>query len=477
MIVATRRTVLGLPDFSPRQMHGLAVWLRSDQGVLSDGASQFTAANSESLSHADDATLNVTTSDFSLAVWVKTSAAAASGLIAKRDRSGNNPGYALEMAADGTVTVTICDGSGAPIVATSTSTVNDNAWHFIAAVADRDGNASLSIDGGAAQGATSISAQALTLLNTRTFYIGAGDSAGLERYLTGALALPALWKKLLTTDEITSLYNSGTGLAYGDLSGSLLTSLISYWNLDEPSGTRVDSHGDNDLTDNNTVTAAVGPNTHAATDGAAISQWTDQSGQAKNATQTTAANRPVFKAAIVNSRPVTRLDGSDDFLAASLGFAPAPFTVILVTTQRTYTAFPAFVSEYSGSSAGYLALGANTDATHQLAISRTGQATASSNLTQTQDVWDVVSYYSAVGVSAGAVDVEIRQNGVAASATVSLTSLSTNATINIGASKNGTADWLNGDIAEIIIYSRLLSAGERQRVERYLGRKYAVGVS
>jgi len=39
---------------------------------------------------------------------------------------------------------------------------------------------------------------------------------------------------------------------------SLLTNLVSYWKLDETSGTRVDSHGSNNLTDNNTVLSATG---------------------------------------------------------------------------------------------------------------------------------------------------------------------------------------------------------------------------
>lgn len=41
-------------------------------------------------------------------------------------------------------------------------------------------------------------------------------------------------------------------------SGTLLNNLISWWPMDETSGTRVDSHGANDLTDNNTVTYAAG---------------------------------------------------------------------------------------------------------------------------------------------------------------------------------------------------------------------------
>jgi len=39
---------------------------------------------------------------------------------------------------------------------------------------------------------------------------------------------------------------------------SLATDLVSYWELEEASGTRFDSHGANDLTDNNTVGQATG---------------------------------------------------------------------------------------------------------------------------------------------------------------------------------------------------------------------------
>lgn len=45
---------------------------------------------------------------------------------------------------------------------------------------------------------------------------------------------------------------------------SLLTGLVSYWNLDEQSGTRDDAVGSNDLTDNNTVGYVAGKNGNAA---------------------------------------------------------------------------------------------------------------------------------------------------------------------------------------------------------------------
>ena len=57
-------------------------------------------------------------------------------------------------------------------------------------------------------------------------------------------------------------------------SGStLLDGLVSYWALEETSGTRYDSVGDNDLTDNNTVGYAAGKHNNAASFVAANSEY------------------------------------------------------------------------------------------------------------------------------------------------------------------------------------------------------------
>jgi len=51
-------------------------------------------------------------------------------------------------------------------------------------------------------------------------------------------------------------YSVNTG-AFGN-HATLANDLVSYWKLQETSGTRVDSRGSNDLTDNNTVASAAG---------------------------------------------------------------------------------------------------------------------------------------------------------------------------------------------------------------------------
>ena len=78
----------------------------------------------------------------------------------------------------------------------------------------------------------------------------------------GRLASVGFWKRLLTAAERTEMINSGSGMAYSDLTTAHKVSLTAYWNLDEASGNAIDSHvgdGSLDLTDNNTVTAAGGP--------------------------------------------------------------------------------------------------------------------------------------------------------------------------------------------------------------------------
>ena len=85
-----------------------------------------------------------------------------------------------------------------------------------------------------------------------------GRSAG-GVILAGGLSLQALPK---TFEE--QLRSFTTTPAPPNVASSLLTSLISYWTLDEASGTRNDTHGTNHLSDNNTVTQASGKLGNAA---------------------------------------------------------------------------------------------------------------------------------------------------------------------------------------------------------------------
>lgn len=84
-----------------------------------------------------------------------------------------------------------------------------------------------------------------------------GTNMDFDSYLDASLAFVGFYNAVLSSSTIQSLYNSGTPKTYTDLTSGDKTSLVSWWNLSEASGSRVDSHGSNDLADNNTVGSEI----------------------------------------------------------------------------------------------------------------------------------------------------------------------------------------------------------------------------
>jgi hypothetical protein len=71
----------------------------------------------------------------------------------------------------------------------------------------------------------------------------------------------ARWDRLLTTAERSFLFNSGRGVSFFEVLAyqpSLLTDLVSYWQLSEGSGIRYDWWGNNLLSPNFTLTTTTG---------------------------------------------------------------------------------------------------------------------------------------------------------------------------------------------------------------------------
>lgn len=86
------------------------------------------------------------------------------------------------------------------------------------------------------------------------------DAFNASRYFDGLIDELSVWSRVVTSAERAELYNAGEGLDFDlwDVAYDLTDSLLSYWELEEASGTRVDSHGTNDLTDNNSVGSTTG---------------------------------------------------------------------------------------------------------------------------------------------------------------------------------------------------------------------------
>jgi alpha-tubulin suppressor-like RCC1 family protein len=193
------------------------------------------------------------------------------------------------------------------------------------------------------------------------------------------------------------------------------------------------------------------------TDGSGnVSTWADQSAAHNDLSQASASARPLLVPDAVNGLPVLRFDGSDDFVN---------FTTRLTTIR---TVFWVVKKDTAATTAARFLLG-DTSTWH-----------FHSDL---DTIWH--STYTSASIKNGQTFV----NGEAVDGTTTLmpttpsvVSLVTTGNVtaaNFSLDRNGTTTvetWW-GDLAELVIYNRVLSAAERASVEAYLIAKYQIGAT
>jgi len=196
--------------------------------------------------------------------------------------------------------------------------------------------------------------------------------------------------------------------------------------------------------------------TSTTTDGVAISQWNDQSGNGHHLVQATGGNQPLYKAAIQNGLPVVRFDGVDDFIQLAFAF-PAPWYLFAVARFRAvYTAdVNIFCGAGATPSAFYRAGGLATQIWNGTGACATYNA-------GTPESWHVYGVWA----SAGAQEQRIDGAVVATDTSASMNAPGGVAIPNAGASTSTI------DAGEYILLSAQPSAGDRTSTETYLKNRW-----
>lgn len=233
----------------------------STGGYFEGTAATTVAGSSESLSSADDADFDTSGGIWTIATWFKTSTLAATQVLWAHGTDNAN-WHHLELSTAGTLSY-IVQAANVDVVTvvSAAAIITTNTWYHIA-VRENGDTYSIIVDG-VDQTATGGTDTSRSANYTGTFYIGADALNAV--YSTGTFTDFAMWKTYAVTNaELDSL---ACGLPIQQ------TGLVSYWKLDEASGTRVDSIGNNDLTDNNTVTSGTGQSGNAASFASANSEY------------------------------------------------------------------------------------------------------------------------------------------------------------------------------------------------------------
>lgn len=209
-----------------------------------------------------------------------------------------------------------------------------------------------------------------------------------------------------------------------------------------------------------------------------IETWTTNNNEFLFVTQPTAANRPTLVNNVINGKPVVRFDGVNDYFDGGdiLDISSGGHTVFIIGKSNNANGSFYAKSVYAGQPNRYALL---FDAGKILNLLHSNTAIPLYGNTNS-NAFEL--YCSQVATNLG--KIFFYQN----SSKVTEGNFSLNYNFNsiynfiIGAYNNATGTippiaglYLNGDIAEIIIYNRPLAQLERQEIENYLRMKYFPG--
>lgn len=206
-------------------------------------------------------------------------------------------------------------------------------------------------------------------------------------------------------------------------------------------------------------------------DGDALTTWVDQSGVGNNVTQATTANKPLYKTNIVNSLPVVRFDGSNDFMSVATPVITGGAYSMFIVFKSTITA--ARINPfYVGSNSGVDGYGFEIDIGGLRNIIHRGIAfLVGGSATTNFEIW------AAIRTTTGPL-AALYINGTDDSVTNGTSAIVTPTAITVvGAIDNLATNPLPGDISEIIVYDSALSDANRDSIETYLGTKYNITVA
>jgi len=205
-------------------------------------------------------------------------------------------------------------------------------------------------------------------------------------------------------------------------------------------------------------------------DGDTFTQWTDKSNFAHNANPTGGATtRPLFKTSILNSLSVVRFDGTNDCLSINpVAWAQSLSGMTIITVSK-YT-------DTSGTktltTTDQEDMGIFIDTNYK--VSMAGASADTSTAADTSFHIHTLKFDGTQSDNATRLVYRIDKadTSLTFTGTVGATTSASNGTIFIGCDDG--SEFLNGDVAEFLMFNKALSSAEITGVENYLSTKWGL---
>ena len=128
-------------------------------------------------------------------------------ILWKGTSAGSGKWFNLRLDSTGVIQAFIDDGSLGAQMASSNTSVEDNQWHHIAAVFDRDAGAQIYIDGNPDGALADISDNTGSIVTADSLGIGCKEITGVpSNFFDGTIAEVAIYNRALTTSEVKQLH-------------------------------------------------------------------------------------------------------------------------------------------------------------------------------------------------------------------------------------------------------------------------------
>lgn len=185
----------------------------STTGIVGSAAN-FVAASSDSLSRADNTDLRLSGTDASITLWVKLTSKTAESMLVSKWNSGFDLEYGItyQQSTD-RFRFAVGNGSANFIVLANTfGSPSTGVWYFLQARIDNTAKTIEICVNNTGWDSTSFTG---TVKNgTNTFYVGRRVPGASPNYADAAIDEVSIWKRKLTDDEFSFLYNGGSGRSY-----------------------------------------------------------------------------------------------------------------------------------------------------------------------------------------------------------------------------------------------------------------------
>lgn len=427
--------------FSPDNIAGLTQWLKADAGVYSSASAYFDGSNSRL--NAGKALADPAAGDFYIAYWIyNISNVGGTNIYAAQGWDGTGGSNQFAVFIDNFAMI----DSGGNLRYNTISALGTGAWFFCELVYSASGVFQYYVN-------NSLVSTLNYKMSVTPGFFNFGSAGG--RRVNANYDCVGVWSRILSGAERTALYNGGAGLSYAGLSAGLKVGLTSYYNMDEKSGNRADSHGSNTLTLTlGSVGFAAGLANGLATNNSAVVFWDDQSANNYDAVQATLSKFPTYVTNSQNGLPAIIFDSSDDVLAATgINLAP-PYTLYMACKPNNAN--------------GYLYDGTPFDAGGLSFSGGNARLSLASGFASTAYTQNTLALFTAI-----------------AGASSSSLQLNNNSAGTGGAGENLTGPWqigglsgislsIGGAVYEVILYNTAHDAAQQAAVKSYLNTRWAL---